>query len=249
MSSMTLALGAALADPPQPIIPDYGEPSACVSANRGFCVQWFLQEWGSIFAPALVQHIELSAIAVVIGFAVAFLAALAAHRYRWVGPPVGGIATFLYILPPLALFELLVPLTGLTVLTVEIALVGYTLLVLFRNILTGLRNVSPAIRRAGVGMGLTRSQILWRIEIPIAVPAIISGLRVATVLTISLVTVAAFVIDAGLGSPILKALQSPFNTQFVAAGGLAILLGLAADGAFVILGRVLTPWARARRAE
>jgi osmoprotectant transport system permease protein len=248
MSIPNTALGSVLVNPPQPIIPDYGEPDECVRANGEFCLQWFLHEWPSIFAPALVQHIELSALAVLIGFSIAFWAALAAHRYHWVAPPVGGIATFVYIVPPLALFELLVPLTGLSVLTVEIALVGYTLLGLFRNILTGLQGVSPAIRRAGVGMGLTRTQILWRIEIPIAVPAIISGLRMATVLTISLSTVAAFVIDDGLGSPILKALQSPFNTQFIAAAALAILLALAADAAFVILGRVLTPWARARRA-
>jgi osmoprotectant transport system permease protein len=232
---------------PPPVIPDYGEPSECVRANGPFCLDWFLHEWSDIFAPALVQHIELTVVAVAVGFVLAFLAALAAHRYRWTAGPIGGIAAFLYILPPLALFELLVPLTGLTVLTVEIALVGYTLLVLFRNILTGLRDVPPAARRAGVGMGLTRAQVLWRIEIPMAVPAIIGGLRVVTVLTISLVTVAAFVIDAGLGSPILKALQSPFTTQFVASGALAILLALAADGAFVLLGRLLTPWARARR--
>lgn len=231
----------------QPVIPDYGDPSACVRANREFCLGWFLDQWPAVFGPALAQHVELTAIAVGVGFVLAFLGALLAHRYRWAAPPIGLTAAFLYTIPPLALFELLVPLTGLTVLTVEIALVAYTLLVLFRNILTGLSDVPPDIRRAGVGMGLTRRQILWRIEIPLALPAIIGGLRVVTVLTISLVTIAAFVVDAGLGSPILKALQSPFNTQFVAAGALAVLLALAADGALVLLGKALTPWSRARR--
>ncbi|MGH3625923.1 MAG: ABC transporter permease [Sciscionella sp.] len=232
-----------------PVIPDYGNASACVKANGAFCPSWFLDQWSAVFAPALVQHIELTVIAVGIGFVLSFLAVLLAHRVHWAGPPIGIVTALLYTIPPLALFELLVPLTGLTVLTVEIALVAYTLLVLFRNMLTGLQDVPPDIRRAGIGMGLTRRQILWRIELPLALPAIIGGLRVVTVLTISLVTVAAFVVDEGLGSPIIKALQSPFNTQFIGAGALAVLLALAADGLFVLLGRALTPWVRIGRAK
>ncbi|MGA8117759.1 MAG: ABC transporter permease [Actinocatenispora sp.] len=230
-----------------PVIPDYGTATACVRHNGTFCASWFVQQWPSVFGPALVQHIELTAIAVVIGFVLAFAAALVAHRHRWTAPAFGGFAAVVYTIPPLALFELLVPLTGLSTLTVEIALVAYTLLVLFRNILTGLQEVPADIHRAGVGMGLTRRQMLLRVELPMALPAIIGGLRVVTVLTISVVTVAAFVVDAGLGAPILKALQSPFNTQFIAAGGLAVLLALVADAGWALLGRLLTPWARTRR--
>jgi osmoprotectant transport system permease protein len=230
------------------VIPDYGTATECVRSNGTFCTSWFLHQWPSVFAPALLQHIELTIIAVVIGFVLAFTAAVYAHRHNWAAPPLGLFAAFLYTIPPLALFELLVPLTGLSTLTVEIALVAYTLLVLFRNILTGLQEVPAEVRRAAIGMGLPRRQLLWRVELPMASPAIIGGVRVVTVLTISLVTIAAFVVDAGLGSPILKALQSPFNTQFIAAGALAVLLALAADGALLLLGRALTPWARSRRA-
>lgn len=233
---------------PGPVIPDYGTATECVRTNGTFCTSWFLHQWPDVFAPALVQHIELTVIAVVVGFVLAFAAAVYAHRHHWAAPPFGVFAAFLYTIPPLALFELLVPLTGLSTLTVEIALVAYTLLVLFRNVLTGLQEVPPEIRRAAIGMGLTRRQLLWRVELPIAAPAIIGGLRIVTVLTISLVTIAAFVVDAGLGSPILKALQSPFNTQFIAAGALAVLLALAADGLLLLTGRALTPWARSRKA-
>nr|WP_244954051.1 ABC transporter permease [Spelaeicoccus albus] len=232
----------------KPVIPDYGTATPCVTHNGMFCTSWFLHQWPDVFGPALVQHIMLTVIAVVIGFILAFAAAIYAYRHNWAGPPFAGIAAFLYTIPPLALFELLVPLTGLSTLTVEIALVAYTLLVLYRNVLTGLQEVPPDIKRAAIGMGLTRTQILWRVELPMAVPAIVGGLRIVTVLTISLATIAAFVVDAGLGAPILKALQSPFNTQFIGAGALAVLLALAADGLLLLLGRALTPWARSRKA-
>jgi len=141
-----------------------------------------------------------------------------------------------------------VPITGLTLLTVEIALISYTLLILFRNILEGLRGVSPDVREAAEGMGLTARQSLWRVELPLALPAIIAGLRVATVTVISLATVAAFVVDEGLGSPIFAALQNSFKTEVIAAGALAVALALVADGLLLGVQRLLTPWAAARRA-
>ena len=112
----------------------------------------------------------------------------------------------IYTIPSLALFQLLVPFTGLTVTTVEIALVGYTLLILFRNILAGLRSAPPEVLEAARGMGLTPTQTLWRVELPLALPAIVAGLRIAVVSTIALATVAAFVVSEGLGGPILGAL-------------------------------------------
>ena len=125
----------------------------------------------------------------------------------------------IYTIPSLALFQLLVPLTGLTVTTVEVALVGYTLLILFRNTLAGLRSAPPEVLEAARGMGLTPTQTLWRVELPLALPAIIAGLRIAVVSTIALATVAAFVVSQGLGVPILGALRDDFKTEIIAAGG------------------------------
>ncbi|MFI8992690.1 ABC transporter permease [Streptomyces sp. NPDC053542] len=230
-----------------PVIPDFGTVSPCVRDNGLFCADWFAANWSSVFWPALAQHVRLTVIAVGIGFALAFALALLAHFRRWLVRPLGGLASFLYTIPPLALFTLLVPVTGLSVLTAEIALVAYTLMVLFKSTLAGLAEVPEHVRRAGLGMGLTRREILVRIELPLALPAIVSGLRVATVTTISVVEIAAFIIDQGLGSPIIQGLQSPFNTQFIGAGLLAVALALAADGLIVLAGRLLTPWATTRR--
>jgi osmoprotectant transport system permease protein len=226
-----------------PVIPNFGGGGDCVRQNRTFCWDWFHDHWGDTFQPALVQHVKLTAIAVGIGFAIAMVASLIAHRRGWFETPFTLVAGILYTIPSLALFQLLVPLTGLTVTTAEIALVSYTLLILFRNILTGLRGVPPDVREAARGMGLSSRQILWRVELPLALPAIVAGLRVAVVTVISLATVAAFVVDEGLGAPIFQSIASPFNTAFIAAGGLAVLLALVADALLVGGQRLLTPWA------
>ena len=230
-----------------PVIPDFGKSSDCVRENRLFCSDWVRDNWGDVIQPALVQHIVLTVIAVAIGFVIAFVAALIAHRFRKVEAPVVLVSAFLYTVPSLALFQLLVPITGLTRATVEVALVGYTLLILFRNILAGLRATPPDVLEAALGMGLTRSQVLRRVELPLALPAIMAGLRIATVSTIALATVAAFVIPEGLGRPIFLALRNYFKTEFIVAGALAVALALVADALLVALQRVLTPWAKARR--
>jgi osmoprotectant transport system permease protein len=229
-----------------PVIPNYGRAGACVRHNGWFCTGWIRQRWGDTLQPALVQHVELTLIAVGIGFAVAFLLALAGFRFRLVDAPLGGFTDFLYTIPSIAFFELLIPLTGLTLTTIEIPLVSYTLFVLYRNLVAGLRGVPEDALEAARGMGLTRMQTFLRVELPLAVPAILAGLRIATVSTISIGTVAAFVIQYGLGQPIFDALQQPgiFRTELVAAGGLAILLALAADGLLGIAQRALTPWSR-----
>ena len=161
-----------------------------------------------------------------------------AYRVRWLESPIAGVSSLLYTIPSLALFQVLVPFTGLTRLTVEIGLVSYTLLLLFRNIVTGLREVPQEVRDAARGMGLTPRQILMRIDLPLAVPAIFAGLRVATVTTISLATVAAIVgINEGLGVPIFDAIQRVnFKTELIGAAVLTI-------GAR--LGRRLSPGAAA----
>jgi len=228
------------------VIPNFGRGSECVRDNHTFCWGWFTDHWGDTFRPALTQHVVLTLIAVGVGTAIAMACALFAYRQRWFEGPFVVFSGFLYTIPSLALFQLLVPITGLTTTTAEIALVSYTLLILFRNILTGLREVPEEAREAARGMGLTPGQSLLRVELPLALPAIIAGLRVATVTVISLATVAAFVIDKGLGAPIFAALQTSFKTEFIAAGGLAVALALTADALLVAVQRLLTPWARIR---
>ncbi len=230
-----------------PVIPDFGRSSDCVRENRLFCADWVRDNWSSVIGPALVQHIVLTVIAVSIGFVIAFLAALVAYRRPRVQAPVAAFAAFVYTVPSLALFQLLVPVTGLTRTTVEVALIGYTLLILFRNIVAGLRSVPPDVLEAAYGMGLTRLQVLRRVELPLALPAIMAGIRIATVSTIALATVAAFVIPEGLGRPIFLALRDYFKTEFIVAGALAVGLALVADALLVLVQRALTPWARVRR--
>jgi len=232
----------------EPVIPDFGEGSDCVTENRFFCPDWVRDNWSDVIQPALVEHIKLTVIAVAVGFVISFAAALVTHRYRLLERPFGAVSAIVYTIPSLALFQLLVPITGLTVATVEVALVGYTLLILYRNILEGLRSVPPDVLEAARGMGLTRWQTLARVELPLAVPATIAGLRVAVVSTIALATVAAFVIPQGLGRPIFIALdQNVFKTEILAAGALAVGLALVADGLLVLAGRALTPWTRLER--
>jgi osmoprotectant transport system permease protein len=230
-----------------PVIPDFGEGSDCVTENRLFCVDWVQDNWSGVIQPALLEHVKLTVIAVAIGFAIAFVAALITHRYRLAERPFVVFSAVVYTIPSLALFQLLVPVTGLTVTTVEVALVGYTLLILYRNVLEGLRGVPADALEAARGMGLTRRQTLWRVELPLAVPAIFAGLRVAVVSTIALATVAALVIPEGLGYPIFLALREAFKTEIIVAGGLAVLLALLADGLLVLAQHWLTPWARVRR--
>ena len=236
----------------QTVIPDFGGgPNSCVRENRGFCWSWVQDNWNSVLWPAVRQHIELTAIAVVIGFVIAFGLALLAHRRRRFETPITVSTGVLYTIPSLALFQILVGFSflGLNRLTVEIALVSYTLLILFRNTLEGLRGVPAEVREAALGMGLTRRQVLTRVELPLALPAIVAGLRIATVTVISLATVAAFIDDEGLGSPIFRAIQSNvFKTELFAAGGLAVILALLADAALVLAQRLVTPWARRQNA-
>lgn len=231
----------------QPVIPDFGTGSDCVVENRFFCWDWTKEHWDDTFQPALIEHIKLVLIAVSIGFVIAFLLAYVAYRMHWLETPIGWLSGFLYTIPSLALFQLLVPVTGLGIATVEVALVSYTLLVLFRNTLAGLRAAPPDVREAALAMGLSSRQSFFRVELPLALPAIMAGLRIAVVLSISLATVAAFVVPEGLGAPIFSGLREFFQTKFVVAAALAVALAFVADALLVLLGRALTPWTRARR--
>jgi osmoprotectant transport system permease protein len=230
-----------------PVIPDFGRGDDCIRNNGKFCLNWFLENFDERFLPRVGEHLKMTAIAVSIGFVIAFAAALLAHRHRRFELPFANVAALFYTIPSIAFFQIMVPITGIGWTSIEIALVSYTLLILFRNILTGLREVPRDVREAAEGMGLTRRQTLWRVELPLAMPAIVAGLRVATVTTISLATVAAFITPLGLGAPIFNAIQSGANTEFVGASLLAIALALIADVIIVALQRVVSPWTRARR--
>jgi osmoprotectant transport system permease protein len=236
-----------------PVIPNFGGASstyACERANRLFCSDWVSQNWSTVLWPALRQHVVLTVIAIGIGFAISTSLALLAHRRGWLERPVVVITSIMYTIPSLALFELLVgvPGLGLSRTTAEVALVSYTLLIMFRNTLTGLREVPPDVRDAAAGMGMGPLRSLARVELPLALPAIIAGVRIATVTVISLATVAALIDNEGLGAPILQAISSGvFKTELIVAGGMAIALALLADGLLVLLQRALTPWVRAAR--
>ncbi len=243
MSGAIVSMGAA-----GPVIPNYGAgSSSCVVQNHLFCTDWVRHNWGAVLWPALRGHIVLTLVAVAIGFVISMALALAAHRYRLLEQPTILVTTFLYTIPSLALFELLVAPVGANVYSAEIALVSYTLLILFRNILTGLREVPAEVLDAADGMGMTRMQLLLRVELPLALPAIVAGLRIAVVTIIALATIVYTIYNAGLGVPIHTALgEGPFKTELIAAGGLTILLALVADGTLVLLLRSLTPWSRLR---
>jgi osmoprotectant transport system permease protein len=237
----------------QPHIPTFGgspQSFACERANHLFCWNWVSQNWGAVLWPALRQHVVLVVIAIAFGFVISSTLALLAYRRGWVERPVIIITAVLYTIPSLAMFELLqgVPGLGLSRATAEVALVSYTLLIMFRNTLTGLREVPAEVREAAAGMGMSPRQTLLRVELPLALPAIIAGLRIATVTVISLATIAALVDSEGLGVPILTAISNNvFKTELIVAGAMAVLLALGADALLVLLQRFLTPWAQARR--
>jgi osmoprotectant transport system permease protein len=231
-----------------PVIPNFGRGSDCLRNNHWFCPSWVHEHWGDILQPALIQHIELTVVVVGVGLAIAFPLALVGFRWRFWDGAIGSGTDILYTLPSIALFTVLLPITGLEVITIAIPLVAYTLFVLYRNIVTGLRSVPEEVLESARGMGLTRRQTFMRVEFPLATPAIMAGVRIATVSTISIATIGAFFINYGLGTPIFDALgvADIFRTELLAACGLAILLALVADLLLSLLQRALTPWSRVR---
>jgi osmoprotectant transport system permease protein len=215
---------------------------------------WVRWDWVSRHTHTIVdaarQHVELTVIAVVLGLAIAFPLALVARRWRWPTTPILSATGILYTIPSLALFAMLVPWTGLSRTTSEIGLVGYTLLILVRNIIIGLDTVPADVREAAEGMGFTRRRQLLRIELPLAVPSIVAGIRIATVTTIGLVTVTAYIGQGGLGQLILEGLNRDFRTPLVVGSVLSVALAAVADLGLVGVERLVTPWARTRsRAE
>jgi osmoprotectant transport system permease protein len=214
----------------------------CVQEN-GFCPEWISDNFDRYIDP-FWQHVYLTVVSVAIGFVIAFALALIAHRRRWLTGPIIGFTGVLYTIPSIAAFLLLLPLTGRGNTTAIIALVSYTLLIIFRNITTGLDNVPDEMKDAGRGMGLTERQLLWRVELPLAVPEILAGLRIAITTTVGLATLAFFAGAGGLGQQIYSDIS--FKSNVVTAGGLAVLLAAVLDLIVLAVQRLLTPWRRAR---
>lgn len=221
-----------------------GDEANCV-ADNGFCPSWIVDNFDRYTGP-LGEHVYLTLVSLGIGFAIAFGLALLAHRRRWLVGPVTNLTGILYTIPSIAAFLLLLPLTGRGQTTAIIALVAYSLLIIFRNVLAGLDNVPAETKDAGRGMGLTDRQLLWRIELPLALPEILAGVRIASTTLVGLATLAFFANAGGLGEQIFADIV--FKSNVVTAGGLAVLLAAVLDGFFLLLQRAITPWTRARAA-
>ena len=212
-------------------------------------------DWGWIagHVPAIgertAQHLYLAAIAVSVGFLISFSIGMAATRWRAIYLPAAVLAGIVFTIPSLAMFSALVPITRLSVLTAEIPLVLYTLVILLRNVVAGFDAVPADVREAADGMGFQRGTRLLRVELPLAIPLIIAGLRVASVSTIGLVTITAVLGNSlgGLGFFIYEGMTRFFATEIYAGAIPTILLALAADRFFVWLQRRVTPWAHPPR--
>jgi osmoprotectant transport system permease protein len=192
------------------------------------------------------QHILLAGIALVVGFAISFSLALLASRERRLIAPITAVTGILYTIPSLAAFAFLVPITRFSLLTAEIPLIAYTLLIFFRNTIAGLDSVPADIREAAEAMGYGRMARLWRVELPLALPVIIAGARIAAVTTIGLVTVAGIVGQGGLGRLIVDdGLRRDFPTALYVGAFLSVALAVIADLALLGVQRLLTPWSRA----
>jgi osmoprotectant transport system permease protein len=219
-----------------------------LGTNPFFRWSYVTSQWSQIQGD-LVQHIELSLLAVAIGIVISIPLAVLAWRFRVVRAPVFGVASALYIIPSLALFVILGPLTGFVASykTAEIALVGYTLLILIWNTVAGLDAVPPDAREAAVALGYSPMAALVRVDLPLALPYIFAGIRVATATVIGLVTVTALIGLGGLGQQITYGFNIAYNTPIIVGLVLSIALAAVADLVLVGAQRVAVPWARTRR--
>ncbi|GAA1830081.1 ABC transporter permease [Actinomadura chokoriensis] len=196
-----------------------------------------------------VLHLRLALLPVLFGLLISLPLGVACRRWGWLYPPALTVANIMYAIPSLALFMLFIDYTGLNPSTVMIPLTLYSLSVLVPNVVDGLASVSDPVRQAATAMGFGPLRRLLQVELPIAVPIVIAGTRVAAVSSISLVAVGQLIGQGGLGADIIRGYQLQFQTQIVAATALIILLALATDAILVLVQRVLTPWARARGAS
>jgi osmoprotectant transport system permease protein len=217
------------------------------SESHLFCFDWAKDHIGRYGTPTL-QQFELVVLSVLIGFAIAFVLALIAHRYRPLQFPLLAGTGILFAIPSISFFLLLSPITGRGRETAIVALSAYTLQILYRNLMQGLNNVPESAKDAARGMGLTDRQLLWKVEIPLAVPEIIGGLRIATVSTVALATLAVFAGGGGLGNGVLNEANLKFPTALVIALVIVVLMALACDVVLLTIQRMATPWRRAAKA-
>jgi osmoprotectant transport system permease protein len=210
-----------------------------------FCFDWARENIDRYGTPT-VQHLEIVVLSVLLGFVIAFALALFAHRRRWLGPPLLAATGVLYTIPSVAFFFLLLPITGYGRTTAVVVLAAYALQIIYRNAMVGLANVPSSVKDAARGMGLTDRQILWRVEVPLATPEIIAGMRIATVSTVAIATLAVFIGAGGLGTQIYGSGNLTFPTSIIIAGGIAILMALALDLVLLTVQRLTTPWRKVK---
>ncbi len=219
-------------------------PSNCLTRNDWICGE-YLSTRADDLAEALLQHLGIVAASVLLGLLLALPLALLARRYRRLEGLVVGATTAVYTIPSLALFSLLVPVTGLGIETVVLGLGLYSLTILVRSMLDGLNGVPADVRESAVGMGYAPTRLLLRVELPLALPTIMAGLRVATVSAVALTTVGALLDYGGLGDLLIAGRNNDFKAQVLATSVLCVLLAIALDLLLVGVQRVLTPWTRA----
>lgn len=210
---------------------------------RFFRWDWVWSHLDLIGAKVL-EHLALTGIALGCGMVLSFGLALVGLRFPRAYPPITWVTGLLYTIPSLALFAFLVPITGFTTLTAEIGLVSYTLLILTRNVVAGVQGIDPAVRESALGMGYGRRRLLLEIELPLALPVILAGIRIAAVTTIGLVTVTALIGKGGVGFFILRGLDRFFDTEIVLGTALSVILAVGIDAALAGVERWSTPWTR-----
>ncbi|MER7346494.1 ABC transporter permease subunit [Streptomyces aurantiacus] len=218
----------------------------CLVANDWICGE-YVRSRSQELVDATIEHVAITAAAVAIGVAVALPLALLARRWRFLAAPILGVTTVLYSIPSLAMFSLLLPFFGLSASLVVTGLVLYSLTILVRNILAGLQAVPEEAREAAKGMGYGPVRLLWEVELPLALPALLAGVRITTVSTVALTTVGAIVDYGGLGTLILDGLDTQFKAQVLTASALCVVLAIVADLLLLALQRLLTPWTRTHR--
>lgn len=193
-----------------------------------------------------VEHVQLAAVAMIAGLLISSVLATIAIRFRRTYAPITWVSGLLYTIPSMALFGFLIPYTGLSFLTAQIALTSYTILILVRSIVAGFDGVPADVRQAAIGMGYTPLRRVLGVELPLAVPTIIAGIRIAAVTVIGLVTVTALIGYGGYGAFILDGLSRDFPTPIVVGTVLSVLLAVVVDVSLAVIERALTPWRRGR---
>ncbi|MFD7500027.1 ABC transporter permease [Streptomyces sp. NPDC059850] len=218
----------------------------CLISNEWICGE-YVRTRGQELTDATLQHVGITLASVAIGLVIAFPLALLARRRQSVAGPVLGLTTILYTVPSLAMFSLLLPVFGVSQAVVVTGLVLYSLTILVRNIMAGLASVPEDAREAARGMGYGPLRLLFGVELPLALPALMAGLRITTVSTVSLTTVGAIIGYGGLGNLIYEGMRGFFKAQVLTASVLCVALAVVADLALLGVQRVLTPWAHKRR--